>query len=211
MSQPPHGVPPGRPWSPPPGRPHPQVVGFLPPQPPPGKPVYQRPWFAFLALFLVIGTIGAALDRDDDPAPAAATATSSPPPSSSVPPPPVAPTSTVPPAPVAPTAALPSVPPTTVPPATVPPPSPAPTKQAAPVVDFAMPSVVGMDLQSAQDLIQTNGVFLSLSHDLLGTRNQVLDANWRVCTQNVAAGQRVTGDVEGAIDLGVVKLEELCP
>ena len=176
MSQPPHGVPPGRPWSPPPGRPHPQVVGFLPPQPPPGKPVYQRPWFAFLALFLVIGTIGAALDRDDDPAPAAATATSSPPPSSSVPPPPVA-----------------------------------PTTQAAPVVDFVMPSVVGMDLQSAQNLIQTNGVFLSLSHDLLGTRNQVLDANWRVCTQNVAAGQRVTGDVEGAIDLGVVELEELCP
>ena len=115
-------------------------------------------------------------------------------------------TSTVPPAPVAPTAALPSLPPTTVPP-----PSPVPTTQAAPVVDFAMPSVVGMDLQSAQDLIQTNGVFLSLSHDLLGTRNQVLDANWRVCTQNVAAGQRVTGDVEGAIDLGVVKLEETCP
>jgi hypothetical protein len=74
-----------------------------------------------------------------------------------------------------------------------------------------MPAVVGMDLQSAQNLIQTNGVFLSLSHDLLGTRNQVSDANWRVCTQNVAAGQRVTGDVEGAIDLGVVELEELCP
>jgi hypothetical protein len=74
-----------------------------------------------------------------------------------------------------------------------------------------MPSVVGMDLQSAQDLIQTHGVFLSVSHDLLGMRNQVLDANWRVCTQNVPPGQQVTGDVEGAIDLGVVKLEEACP
>ncbi len=68
-----------------------------------------------------------------------------------------------------------------------------------------------MTLQDAQDLIQTNGVFLSLSHDLLGTRSQVLDANWRVCTQNVPAGQRVTGNAEGVIDLGAVKLEETCP
>jgi hypothetical protein len=34
---------------------------------------------------------------------------------------------------------------------------------------------------------------------------------WMVCTQNVPPGQRVTGDVEGAIDLGVVKREEFCP
>ncbi|MGY1833473.1 hypothetical protein ACI8AA_23910 [Geodermatophilus sp. SYSU D01180] len=89
--------------------------------------------------------------------------------------------------------------------------TPAPVTPAAPVVDFAMPSVVGMTLQDAQDLIQTSGVFLSVSHDLLGARNQMLDANWKVCTQNVPAGQRVTGDVEGAIDLGVVKVEEFCP
>jgi hypothetical protein len=68
-----------------------------------------------------------------------------------------------------------------------------------------------MDLQSAQDLIQTNGVFFSTSHDLRGSRQQVLDSNWIVCTQNVPAGQQVTGDVEGAIDLGVVKREESCP
>lgn len=92
------------------------------------------------------------------------------------------------------------------------PPTAAPTTQAAPgVVDFVMPAVVGMTLQDAQDLIQINGVFLSLSHDLLGTRNQVLDANWRVCTQNVPAGQRVPGNAEGTIDLGAVKLEEACP
>ncbi len=170
--------------------------------------MYQRPWFAFLALFLVVGTIGAALDRDDDPTPAAAATSSSASPESPSPAE-VAPTSTVPPAPVAPTAAPATVPPGTVPP---PPPAAAPTTQAAPVVvDFVMPSVVGMTLQDAQDLIQTNGVFLSLSHDLLGTRNQVLDANWRVCTQNVPAGQRVTGDAEGVIDLGAVKLEEPCP
>jgi len=99
--------------------------------------------------------------------------------------------------------------------ASTPPPAVAPSTTTAPpsppVVDFAMPSVVGMNLQAAQDLIQTNGVFLSVSHDLLGTRNQLVDANWQVCDQNIAPGQRVTGDVEGAIDLGVVKLEETCP
>ncbi|GAB3198026.1 hypothetical protein GCM10027261_24520 [Geodermatophilus arenarius] len=194
MTQP----PPGQPWQPPQG----PLPGFLPP--PPEKketPVYLRPWFAVLALVLVVATVGAALGGGDDEAATAAastttvtetvTATSSPqpavPPVSSAPPPAVVPSTT----------AAPS--------------TPAPTTPAAPVVDFAMPSVVGMTLQDAQDLIQANGVFLSLSHDLLGTRNQVLDANWRVCTQNVPAGQRVTGAAEGTIDLGVVKLEESCP
>jgi hypothetical protein len=74
-----------------------------------------------------------------------------------------------------------------------------------------MPDVVGMDLQSAQNLIQTHGVFLTVSHDLLGSRNQALDSNWRVCEQNIPPGQRVTGEAEGQIDFGVVKREELCP
>jgi hypothetical protein len=87
-------------------------------------------------------------------------------------------------------------------------PPPAATSAA---VNFAMPSVVGMDLQSAQDLIQTNGVFFSTSHDLRGSRQQVLDSNWIVCTQNIPAGQQVTGNAEGAIDLGVVKRAESCP
>ncbi|SHG41729.1 hypothetical protein [Geodermatophilus nigrescens] len=123
-----------------------------------------------------------------------------------------APTST-PSAPATSSAAAPTTPaPTT--PAPEPAVAPAPTPEVTPapvVVDFLMPAVVGMTLQDAQDLIQTNGVFLSLSHDLLGSRNQVLDANRRVCTQNIAPGQRVTGDVDGAIDLGAVKLDELCP
>ena len=88
---------------------------------------------------------------------------------------------------------------------------PAPTAPAEPAVNFAMPDVVGMDLQSAQDLVQTNGVFFSVSHDLLGNRNQAIDSNWIVCDQNIPAGQQVTGDVEGAIDFGVVKREEVCP
>ncbi len=224
MSQPPSDVPHGSPW-PPPGQPYQpqptvsfppagQTFGGFPPPPPPkqDRPVYQRPWFAVLALFLVVGVIGSAVDREDETSPAAAeTSSTSPSPQ------PVAPPTTVPPAPVAPqtTAAPTTVPPTTVPPTTVPPttvpPTTVPPPPAAPVVDFAMPAVVGMDLQSAQNLIQTNGVFLSLSHDLLGSRNQVLDSNWIVCTQNIPPGQQVTGDVEGAIDLGVVKREEFCP
>ena len=88
---------------------------------------------------------------------------------------------------------------------------PAPTTPAEPAVNFSMPNVVGMDLQSAQDLVQTNGVWLSMSHDLLGSRNQAIDSNWLVCDQNVPAGQQVTGDVEGTIDFGVVKRGEVCP
>lgn len=100
-------------------------------------------------------------------------------------------------------------------PSEVPPPAstapPAPTTSAAPAVDFTMPNFVGMDLQSAQDLVQTNGVFFSVSHDLLGSRSQAIDSNWMVCDQNVPAGQRVSGNVEGSIDFGVVKRSEVCP
>jgi len=86
---------------------------------------------------------------------------------------------------------------------------PAPTTPAEPAVNFTMPDFVGMDLQSAQDLVQTNGVWLSVSHDLLGSRNQAIDSNWVVCDQNIPAGQQVTGDVEGTIDFGVVKRGEV--
>jgi len=94
-------------------------------------------------------------------------------------------------------------------PSTAPAPAPAPPETVA--TTFTMPDLVGMDLQSAQNLVQTFGPFVSLSHDLLGNRNQLLDANWRVCDQNIPAGQQVSGDAEGLIDVGVVKLEEACP
>ena len=101
-------------------------------------------------------------------------------------------------------------PPTTE--AVVQPVAPPPTTAAAPpVVNFTMPNFVGTDLQTAQNLVQSNGVFLSLSHDLRGSRNQLVDSNWLVCDQNIPAGQQVTGDVEGKIDFGVVKREEVCP
>ncbi|SOC50272.1 PASTA domain-containing protein [Blastococcus aggregatus] len=86
-----------------------------------------------------------------------------------------------------------------------------PTTASPSAVDFVMPDLVGTDLQSAQDAVQELGVFYSVSHDLLGSRNQVNDSNWIVCDQNVAPGERVTGDVEGQLDFGVVKREESCP
>jgi hypothetical protein len=87
--------------------------------------------------------------------------------------------------------------------------TPAPT--SAPFVAFAMPRFVGMDLQSAQDAVQTHGIFHSRSHDLRGVRHQVLDSDWMVCSQNIPAGTRVTSDIEGQIDFGVVKRAESCP
>lgn len=83
-----------------------------------------------------------------------------------------------------------------------------------PTVGFKMPNLVGMNLQNAQNEVQKNGIFFSRSHDLRGSRAQVLDSNWQVCIQTPAAGTHIKGkaaDFEGAIDLGVVKLTETCP
>lgn len=69
-----------------------------------------------------------------------------------------------------------------------------------------MPSVVCMNLQAAQDLIQQNGVFFSRSHDATGQgRRQVLDRNWIVVEQSPAPGTPIT---EGDADLGAVKIGE---
>lgn len=76
-----------------------------------------------------------------------------------------------------------------------------------------MPNLVGATLQNAQDQIQsltTGAVFFTDSHDLGGQdRNQVLDSNWQVCSQNIAPGATLTA--ESHVDFGVVKLEESCP
>ena len=75
-----------------------------------------------------------------------------------------------------------------------------------------MPDLVGSNLQQAQDQIQKltgNPVFLTTSHDVTGKkRNQVVDSNWKVCTQNVAAGSQFTE--KSVIDFGAVKNEESC-
>jgi hypothetical protein len=76
-----------------------------------------------------------------------------------------------------------------------------------------MPNLVGSNLQAAQDRIQAvsgNPLFITLSHDATGHgRNQVLDSNWKVCSQNVAPGAPFTDSTK--IDFGAVKLAEKCP
>jgi hypothetical protein len=76
-----------------------------------------------------------------------------------------------------------------------------------------MPNLVGLNLQNAQDQIQslTNyGIAVTTSHDATGAgRHQVFDRNWKVCSQNIAPGSMV--DRHTRIDFGAVKLGERCP
>src|SRR6478609_2635628 len=87
-------------------------------------------------------------------------------------------------------------------------PGPAPATQAAPPaeVKVPMPNVVGMNLQAAQDLIQTQGVFFSRSEDATGAgRMQILDRDWVVVDQTPAAGELIG---EGDALLYVKKIGE---
>ena len=60
-----------------------------------------------------------------------------------------------------------------------------------------------MNLQDAQDLIQQQGVFLSMSEDATGQdRMQVMDSNWVVVSQNIEPGHTFG---EGEAVLSVVK------
>jgi hypothetical protein len=85
---------------------------------------------------------------------------------------------------------------------------------AADEVNFAMPDMRGQNLQVAQDKVQALGVFFSVSHDVIASRMQMLDSNWKICTQTPTPGTRIKGaaaDWEGKIDFGAVKLTESCP
>ena len=89
-----------------------------------------------------------------------------------------------------------------------------PATSTSPLIQhWAMPNLVGSGLQDAQDAIQKltgNEIFFSASHDVTGKgRHQVLDRDWKVCNQNIAAGSRIQAGVK--IDFGVVKLAEACP
>lgn len=69
-----------------------------------------------------------------------------------------------------------------------------------------MPNVVCMNLQDAQDLIQTTGTFFSRSFDATGRGgSQLVDRNWIVVSQEPAAGSPL---VEGQAMLGAVKYGE---
>ncbi|MGW7437597.1 hypothetical protein [Streptomyces sp. NPDC054849] len=88
------------------------------------------------------------------------------------------------------------------------PPPPSPVRSAGATV--AVPDFVGQVLQTAQDGAQAQGFYLLTSHDSLGKkRNQVLDRNWKVCSQTPAAGTKAGTDTR--LDFGTVKLEEACP
>lgn len=75
-----------------------------------------------------------------------------------------------------------------------------------------MPNLVGSNLQDAQNAIQSLTDFeiaVTTSHDATGAgRQQVVDRNWKVCSQNVSAGKTITANTK--IDFGTVKLEESC-
>ncbi|MCV7288195.1 hypothetical protein H7J87_23005 [Mycolicibacterium wolinskyi] len=79
---------------------------------------------------------------------------------------------------------------------------------------WTMPNLIGMDLQGAQDAIQslTRGqVWLSTSTDLTGQgRAQISDRNWQVCSSTPPPGMSFTTTTE--IDFGVVRIDtEECP
>ena len=78
---------------------------------------------------------------------------------------------------------------------------------------WAMPNLVGSGLQDAQDAIQKltgYEIFFTSSHDVSGRgRHQILDRDWKVCDQNIAAGAQIQAGVK--IDFGVVKVAEKCP
>lgn len=77
---------------------------------------------------------------------------------------------------------------------------------AAEPVLAAMPSVVCMNLQSAQNAIQAAGIFYSRSVDASGaSRMQVNDSNWIVVAQDPQAGVLVG---EGDALLSAVKIGE---
>ena len=106
---------------------------------------------------------------------------------------------------------------TTAPPATSVPAATTSTRTTTPtttrVQQWTMPNLVGMNLQQAQDAVQKltgNPVFVTLSHDATAAgRQQVVDRNWKVCAQSVAAGATFTDSAK--IDFATVKNEERCP
>ncbi|MEV8033906.1 hypothetical protein [Streptomyces sp. NPDC086182] len=74
----------------------------------------------------------------------------------------------------------------------------------------ALPNFVGMGLQSAQDKAQAADFYGLTSHDSLGRdRMQILDRDWKVCSQTPAAGKAVPTDTK--LDFGAVKVDETCP
>lgn len=99
-------------------------------------------------------------------------------------------------------------------PSATPPEATAPSSSAGSVDTWTMPNLIGKDLQTAQDAIQSltnNKVWYSGSTDLTGKgRQQIMDRNWQVCTSTPAPGETFTTST--AVSFGVVKIgTETCP
>lgn len=74
---------------------------------------------------------------------------------------------------------------------------------------FKMPSLVGQNLQLAQDKLQALGSYSLRQEDASGLeRFAVLDSNWQVCRQAPKPGKRVS--VDKTVTLWSVKLDESC-
>jgi beta-lactam-binding protein with PASTA domain len=75
---------------------------------------------------------------------------------------------------------------------------------------MVMPSLVGMGLQDAQDELQAMGIYSLDQEDASGEgRVQLVDSNWKVCSQSPQSGAEVSTDT--AVTLSSVKLSETCP
>lgn len=75
---------------------------------------------------------------------------------------------------------------------------------------FTMPGLKGMNLQDAQDELQKRGSYLMDQEDASGEhRIQLVDSNWKVCTQIPRAGRKVP--ISTIVRLAAVKLDESCP
>jgi hypothetical protein len=73
-----------------------------------------------------------------------------------------------------------------------------------------MPNLVGENLQLAQDKLQALGSYLVDQQDAAGlNRAQVIDSNWKVCSQEPDPRAKVP--VDTVVVLAAVKLSEQCP
>lgn len=72
-----------------------------------------------------------------------------------------------------------------------------------------LPNLVGQGLVGAQNSAKAAGFTNLTSHDALSSgRVQIIDSNWKVCTQSPAPGP---SPVSTTVDFGVVKTDETCP
>ena len=84
------------------------------------------------------------------------------------------------------------------------------TPTGVPAGTLVMPSLVGRGLQDAQDELQSLGSFVLDQQDASGqARRQLIDSNWRVCSQEPAAGSLIS--VSSPVVLRSVKNDESCP